>query len=372
MTVRTGEQILDDLFNNAVTVGLIPSKFKRGRIGLLYATLAAEIVGWEQVLDNYDKESHIQTAQLEDSIVKLAEPHHYRTPALPSDVMVRVYWDTNFAGEKTHIIVPFGQIFQTADADPVQYASIERVVLYDDAEFVWVRARSIKRGRDTMVPPDYLTSMIPPTTGVKAINPEESWGGADAEDVETVRSRALGARYAYEKGTSSSIDLELSKMGVLSYQYNLADNLYGYGSLGLFVDTKSDEYIKEIEDKIKEVKASGIYETVEKALVVPFIFNFGVKVVSAHDITPEERDNLKKDLTNETVEYVKLNGVGKNIIISHLSHYLLEKLLDKYNFFDLHIDTTTYTTRRDKNGNIVLQVNEKLEITDVVVETLTG
>lgn len=372
MAIRTGEQILDDLFSNAVTVGLIPSKFKRGRIGLLYATLAAEIVGWEQVLENYDNENHLQTAQLEDNIVKCAEPHHYRTPALPSDVMVRVYWNSSFAGEKTHLIIPFGQIFQTVDTNPVQYATIERVVLYDDAEFVWVRARSIKRGNDTMVPPDYLTSMVPTITGVKCINPEESWGGADAEDIEMVRTRALGARYAYEKGTSSSIDLELSKMGVLGYQYNLVDNLYGYGTLGLYVDTTSDEYLKEIEDKIKEVKASGIYQRVEKSTSVLFIFNFGVKVVSQHDITPEERDNLKKDLTKETVEYVRLNGVGKDIIISHLSYYLLDKLRDKYNFFDLHIDTTMYSNRRDANGNILLDINEKLEVTDVIIDTIAG
>lgn len=371
MTVRTGEEILDDLFTNAVTVGLIPSKFKRGRIGLLYATLAAEIVGWEQVLDNYDKERYLQTAQIEDNIVKCAEPHHYRTPALPSDVMVRIYWDTNYV-DKTTLVIPFGQIIQSADADPTQYATIERTVLYADAEYVWVRARSIKAGNDTMVPADYLTSLSPAITGVKAINLEQSWGGADTEDIEQVRSRALGARYAYEKGTTSSIDLELSKIGVLSYQYNLVDNQYGYGSLAVYVDTTSDEYLSEIEEKIKEIKACGVYETVDKALIVPFIFNFGVKVVSEHDITPEERDNLKKDLANATIEYIKLNGVGKNIIISHLSHTLLDNLLDKYNFFDLHIDTSTYAGRRDSNGNIILDVNEKLEITDVVVETLTG
>jgi len=369
--VRSGEEILDNLFNNAVAVGLIPSKFKRGRIGLLYATLASEFVGWEQVLENYDSESHIQTAKIPDNIIKLSEPLHYQTPALPSDVMVRIYWDNTFE-DRVHTVIPFGQIIQSVDSDPIQYAAVERIVLYDDAEAIWVRARSLKKGANTMVPPNYLTALSPPIQGVKCNNPEESWGGADAESPETVRTRALGARYAYEKGTSSSIDLELSKIGVLSYQYNLVDNIYGYGTMALFVDTNSDEYIEEIEDKIKEIKAAGIYETVEKAKIIPFIFNFGVKVVSDKDITPEERDNLKKDLSKETIEYVKLNGVGKKIVISHLSHYLLEKLLDKYNFFDIHIGTSTYSTRRDDNGNILLEVNEKLEITDVIIETLTG
>jgi len=268
--VRSGEEILDNLFDNAVTVGLIPSKFKRGRIGLLYATLAAEFVGWEQVLENYDNEARIQTARIPDNIIKLSEPHHYQTPALPSDVMVRIYWEREYT-EKTNTIIPFGQIIQSADGDPIQYATIERVVLYSDTEAVWVRARSIKRGANTMVPPNYLTALSPPIEGVKCINPEESWGGADAESPETVRIRALGARYAYERGTSSSIDLELSKMGVLYYQYNLVDNMYKEGTMALFVDTNSDEYIEEIEAKVKEIKASGIYLTVDKVKVIPFI-----------------------------------------------------------------------------------------------------
>lgn len=368
---RDGEVILDDLFENAIAINLIPSKFKRGRIGMLFAVLAAEFVGWEQVLDNYDSESHIQTAKIPDNIIKLSEPLHYKTPALPSDVMVRIFWDRDFT-DRTNVVLPFGQIAQSADSDPIQYAITERVVLYDDAEAVWVRARSIEKGAGTMIPPNYLTTLSPSITGVKVINPEESWGGSDAESADVVRTRALGARYAYEKGTSSSIDLELSKIGVLSYQYNLVDNMYGYGTMALFIDTNSDEYIEEIEAKIKEIKASGIYATIEKAKIIPFIFNFGVKVVSEHDITPEERDNLKKDLIKETIEYVTFNGVGKKIIISHLIHHLLDKLLDKYNFFDLHIDTSTYSNRRDNNGNIILEVNEKLEITDVVIETLTG
>lgn len=370
---ESGEDILDNLFENAVTVGLVPSKFKRGRIGLLFATLAAELVGWEQFLDNYDKESYIQTAEIEDSILKLSEPLHYQTPALPSDVMLKFYWDSDYEyADREDTIIAFGQLAQTADSDPTQYATTERVVLYRDAEAVWVRGRSLDSGIDTMVPSDYLTKVSPEIDGVKVINPEESWGGADAEDAETVRTRALGARYAYEKGTSTSIDLELSKMGVLNYQYNLVDNLYGYGTFALYVDTESDEFLEEISDKIEEIKASGIYATIDMVTIVPFTFNFAINVVSAHDITPEERDQLKKDLTSYTATFVEQNGVGQDITLSHLVYYLLSELVDEYNFFDINIDTSTYETRRDSNGNILLEDNEKLEITDIVINIETG
>lgn len=368
--VRSGVDVLNSLFTNALNVGLVPGRFDRGRIGILFAVLAAEEVAWEQVLTNYAQEGLLQTAVINENIINLSAPLHYQTPALPSNVIVKFYW-ADITANNGDTIIPAGQIVQTTDNPPIQYQTIERIILYSEIEYVLVSARSLNTGLATMVPSDYITVISPALTGIKVINPQESWGGADIEDPITVRNKAISARYSYEKGTSTSFDLELSKMGVQPYQYNLVDCQYGYGTFGLYVDTEVDEFIDEITERITQIKGAGIYGVIEKVVVVPFQFNFNIGVVSQSDITPDERNNLIADLTADVINYVTNNGVGEPIIISLLIHYLLDQLLDTYNLFDLSINNSTLANVQDGNGNILLLANQKLEITDITVTITT-
>ena len=369
---RSGEEILNSLFTNAVTLELVPNFFERGRIGILFAVLAAEFVGWEVTLDNYKKEGFLQTAKLSDDILKLSEPFHYQTPALPSKGVAKFYWDTLY-NEKTDTIIPFGQIVETADTTPIQYMTIERAVLYSDAEAVYVKIQSVDTGLNTILSANYLTVLSPQIDGVKVINPEETYGAADEEDPLTVRTKALGARYAFEKGTSNSIDLELSRMGIESCQYSLVDNAYGYGSFALYLNTSVQEFIDEVKDRIDEIKACGVYSTYESAISFDFDFDFDVKVVNQGDITPEERDNLIQDVSAEVKNFVITNGIGNNVIISQLIHYLLDALMDTYNIFDLKIDTSNADSNRiDDYGNIIVDYNEKMNITNINVTITTA
>jgi hypothetical protein len=368
LMARSGADILNSLFTNAIILNLVPSAFERGRIGLQYAVLTAEFIAWETVLDNYKKEGILQTAVLTDDILKLSEPLHYQTPATPSSVMVHFYWDPKAEDiNKSDTVIPFGQTVQTMDSNPIVFTTTERAVLYADVEYVQVRAKSTTTGSVTMIPSDYIDVIMPnlSNANIMVINPLESWGGADAEDPLMVRTRALGARYAYEKGTAGSIDLELLQFGLASYQYSLIDNAYGYGSFALYIDTTSDELIADIKGLINQIKALGIYSTIDKILNFDFEFDFNIKIMGVGNIVPEERNNLKNDLTSALIEFVKLNGVGKTIMISHLVHYLLDQLMDKYSLFDLHIDTNSYMDRIDKNGNIIVNPNEKMNITAI-------
>lgn len=71
---RDGTLILEQLFNRAIEYGLVPSKLPSTRIGLLFSVIAAELEGWELVLDNFQSELFIQTARLSESIERLIEP----------------------------------------------------------------------------------------------------------------------------------------------------------------------------------------------------------------------------------------------------------------------------------------------------------
>jgi hypothetical protein len=367
---QSGQDVLDSLFNNATTVGLVPSRFERGRIGLQYAVLAAEIVGWEITLDNYKQEDYLATSVVSDNIIKLAAPQHYQTPALASDVMLQIGWAPNYT-DRVDTILPFGTIVGTIDSTPIQYTIVSQVTLYAAQSFVWVRARSIKTGLDTMVAPNMLTVLLPAIDGIIVTNPQDSWGGADAEDPTVVKARAMGARYSYEKGTSAAIDLFLSQIGLKSYQYNLIENSFGSGSIALYVDTQIDEYLNEIVDVVNQTKADGIYAVYEKANVINFTFNLSVNVSSTIDMTPEVRNNLKGDITDIIVNFVKFNGVGQNIIASYLIHDILDVVIDKYQVYNVSIISDPSLNRYDSQGNILVNPNEVLEIQNVAVSIVT-
>lgn len=365
---RDGTQILDSLFSNAISVGLVPSRFDQGRIGLLFAVLAAEEVAWETVLDNYKQEGFLQTAVVTDDIIKLAAPLHYQTPALPSNVVVKFYWLNG--ATKVDTTIPFGQVIQTVDNPPIQYRTMSSVVLYADAEYVLVSARSIDTGLDTMVPAEYIT--VSGLSGINVINDGESWGGADAEDLQSVRQNAMTARYSMEKGTSTAFNIALSQMGIQSYQYNLIDCAWGYGTLALYVNTTDSQFISQIKSIVQSVKADGIYYTVDMVSVVQLNFNFDITVVSQNDITPQERNNLTSDLTSALTTYVQTNGVGQTVYLGLLNAHLLTQLNPTYNLFNINIDTSAYQNMIDSNGDIVLQPNQVLNIVNVTAKISTA
>ena len=234
-------------------------------------------------------------------------------------------------------------------------------------------ARSINSGADTKVGPGEITTFQGQNVNgsVKVINPQESWGGADPEDPLVVRTRAMGARYTMEKGTGAAIDLALSQIGVQTYQYNLIENAFVNGSFGLYVDTQIDEYLNEIKDVVSQTRAKGIYTVCQKAQIVNFTFSLSVEVAGTVDINPEQRNNLKGDITDIIVNFVLLNGVGQKVIASYLVHDILDVVMDKYGVYDVSIIPETGSTRYDSYGNILVEDNEVLEIQNVNINITT-
>lgn len=365
--------ILDSLFNNAMLEDLIPSRIPKTRIGILFAVLSAEIEGWEIVLDNFRDESFLSTASLVPNIKKLAEPYYSVVQERASDVIVRFSWEEGY-NTREDTIIPFGQIIETEDLDPIQYQTVERAVLYGNSTVTTVRARSVEKGSHTMVNSGELTIInSPPSAGIEVINNNNSWGGRDEEPIENIRFNAMSARYSMTKATEDYFKLKLAELGLESYQYKISDNAFGFGSVSVYIDTSVDEQIREIRDALTEAKASGIYLTCEKAEELTLQIGYTIKVVNDKDISPEERNNIKKDVRSKVNEFILKNGVGNKIVISRMNHSLFEQLFEQYNFFDLQIETTEVPTEYlDEDGNIELEKNQVLRISNVDIEIKTA
>lgn len=369
---RTPQEVLDSLFAHAVQEKLLASPdFRRGRIGILFSVFSSDIVIWEQILDLLRAEVYITDARGSDDIEKLTAPMRFKAPATQSKTTLKFYWTTSYAGRNTDITIPVGQIAETSEVNPTQYVTTREMTLYREQEYIMIPALSRLKGEDTYVLPNTLNRAEPSIANVAVINLEESWGGRDEESDEDLRMNAMIARYALEKGTRSSLVRLLDENGLKEYDYNLIENIYGYGNFAIFVDTTVDEFIDSIKRALRSEKAAGIYMVCEKAIPVTLNLNMEIKVAQASDLLPKERENLKNELRTTFVDFVDTNGVGQKIMMSRAIHHIYQKLLDKYEMFDLHIEPTNLLSQVDEDNNILLKDNEVAKINEINIEIST-
>lgn len=148
---RSGELILDSLFNNAIQRELVPSRLPATRIGIFFSVLAAEFEGWEQVLDNFRNESFLETATIRDNVEKLSDPMYDMIHATPSEVILRVSWQQG-AVRADDLYFNFGDIAQTGDTDPIEFMLVENGTLFTEIDSIKLKARSVETGANTYIP----------------------------------------------------------------------------------------------------------------------------------------------------------------------------------------------------------------------------
>ena len=366
---RTGENILNSLWTRAINEELVTSKFEQGRLGLVFSVIAKEFSFWETAMEDYIKEMNLVTASTEENVEKLAMPLHSRNQARRSNVVLRF---TRLSPNLGSITIPVAFQVETAGSTPIIYKTVEEKTMYDDYNYVDVRAISIDVGSTSMVLADQLTVMIKPITTVTVTNPEESWGATDLENIETTRTAALTARYVWEKGTEIAIKEALRNYGLETYEYNIVDLENGDGTFSVYVDTEIDRVITEIKNLLNVQKASGIYMKVQKTTPLEFNFTFTVLIARQQDLLPAEATRLESDLNSALSYYILHNGVGKKLVLSKAVHYIYGQLLDKYDLADLELTAEGWPTKLDYRGNIVLENDEIINVSDVTANVSVG
>ncbi|MDP3013387.1 MAG: baseplate J/gp47 family protein [Candidatus Subteraquimicrobiales bacterium] len=301
----------------------------------------------------------------------MAAPLRFRAPATVSKTNLKFYWTVPFSGRINSFDVPIGQIAQTNEVNPKQYLTTREMTLYKEQEYVIIPAVSRLTGEDTYVQEETLKSLEPGRVNVAVTNPEESWGGRDQEADKDLRTNAMIARFALEKGTRSALVRLLDENGLKEYDYNLVENIHGYGNFAIYIDTTVDEFVDSVRRALNSEKAAGIYMICEEAVPLDLNLNMDIKVAQASDLLPKERENLKNELSQAFIEFVDINGVGQKIMMSRAIHYIYQQLLDKYDMFDLHINPMNLLSQVDEDNNILLKANEVAKINEINIEIST-
>ena len=365
---RTPREVLQSLFQRAIYYNLITSIFEQGRIGLMFSTLAAEFQLWETIIEAYYNQFNLITATVEEAIINIAAPLYARHPATPSKVILK-FTKTGDINE-SDIHLPIGTRVETTGSNPIQYITIEDAYLYEGQEWTKVLARSVDYSADSHVWAEEISIMVSDIDGVEVINEQDAWGGKDDEPVETVRNRALGVRPELERGTPLALRNAMKDYGLENYEFHISEYYYNNGTLGVWIDTLSDEVLEEVSTLLNRERGAGIYCITEKATRLYMPFSIQVQLAMDHDILPQQRDRLRLEIKQAFIEFVEQNGVGENLVLKKGEHFIIQKLINFYEIYDLNITSDVVSTRQDEYGSIQISDYEviKPESVSVTIE----
>ena len=372
---RSADDVLTSLYNKAIAEGLVTTRFEQGRLGLIFSVIAKELYTFETLLEDYIRQMNLTTATDALAIELLAKPYHIKQPSKRANVILR------FTKQETVVddyVIPAGLYIETADWDPIQYQTLETKTFYKEEEYVDIRAIAIEPGSLSMVDANQL-SIIKNQVHSRSLivtNLEKSYGGEDEEPIEVLRQSALSFRYDLEKGTYVAITEALRDYGLNYYEFNLIENAFGYGSIGLYVDTTLDTVIDEKELLVKKIKASGIYLRVEKATPIETSFDFTINVSTPpYGLFPEERDELKSLLEQKFEDYVNTLGVGQPLIISRAVNYIyteFQRTHARWLLSDIHITAEGEIGTIDGYGNVIPEDYDIIKVSDIDITVTVG
>jgi hypothetical protein len=369
--VRTEAEIRDSLIDRATSEsGFIDDFQDRGRLDILFSIIGAEFSAFEALMEEELLETNIVTATSRENIEKLATPFYLPITPTYYENIALLTRDGTVNGD---IMIPLGTIFETSSTNPIQYITTQEKWLYDGQNQIRLRVRAMNAGSASQIETGELNVVTNNSVaGITVTNPYVSWGGRDADSDSDIKRAVMAARYEFESGLKNAIENELREYGLAYYRYNLEEFAYGEGSGALYIDVTSDEELADIRVYVERKIGWGIYHRFEKAVPLEFDFSFTVNISSEHDILPNIRDSLKKDVEQIFTDYVDQIGVGKPIIISKATNWLYDQLLDTYELYDITINTEDYSNKRDSYGNLIFEPNEVAKVTNVSVDIYAG
>lgn len=364
---RTPTEVLTSLYNRAISNNFITAAFEQGRIGLLFSVIAAELQYWEEVIERYTNQFNLFSATEDEAILLLSAPLRPQLPSVRGSVILKFTRQEGITGD---ILVPIGTIVETAGLNPIQYNTIEDVYLYSGQDVVSTLAMAMLPGSDSKVYANELEILVSPISGVSVINEHDSWGERDAEYIEDVRLNALSTRYELEHGTTLSIRNKIRDYGLEEYEFNLEEYSYGYGSIGLWVDTTDENVLLSIKNIVEREKPSGTYLICEMAEQVEIPFYIQVRLAMDYDIPPQQRDSLIARVEESLRRFILQNGVGQDLIVNKATHFIIEDLVDEYEIYDLDITSGITNEAQDDSGDIPIERYQVLKIQSISVSVV--
>lgn len=230
------------------------------------------------------------------------------------------------------IDIPIGTLVTTEDTEKSPkkaYETMEANLIPKDQKSVQVRVQAIKRGETEVTDAETIQVMPQPVPGVKSVKNEEPirFTGKRRETDEQLRDRAKKALLASSGANTTSIEKALLSLPGVKEVKVREDFQVGekYGVIEVFVDSIDfDKQKTELQEKIEQVRAAGIYVLLKPANPVTVDGVFQIELTPGLKLSAEEQAKLEERVREAIKSHIAEQRMGQPLLISQLTKKILE------------------------------------------------
>ncbi|RLT44684.1 MAG: hypothetical protein DWI57_02730 [Chloroflexi bacterium] len=234
---------------------------------------------------------------------------------------------TRDAGSYEALTIPIGTLVTTKEDESQQppkkaYTTVEAARLSIGENSVDVKVQAEARGRQMAADADTVVVMPRPVPGIKVVNNARAirFLGRDREDDVALRQRAKQALLASGRASHTAIENALLSLpGVRGVR--IQEDASRPGVIEIFVDGLTERNREEVRQRIDDVRAAGIYASLEPAR--PISLTAVLRITLESRIRGEERIAIEQRVGEAVEAFIERLPMGEPLLLSQLTAQVL-------------------------------------------------
>ncbi|MBR3208653.1 MAG: baseplate J/gp47 family protein [Bacilli bacterium] len=335
VTINQGDEVLQRLWNNVISRGVVNRRLDSSRLGLLLSAIASEENVMVGLVQSYMNQFSINTCTDKVMLENMTRMFLSRRQASKSKVVLTFYRIDPHSGT---IKIPAGFAVGATSDSKIKFKTISDVYLWKGSDSVSVLAYSLASGKTNNVGARILNKFA--TNGFNAIvgviNYDPAFGGYNTESIDHLRNRATGFRYDRD-GTDYFIRQILYANGIPAYRYYLQEYIDGPGTYLICIDTTSDAEFEDVQKTFNYRHIYGVKPVFIRAKRVHINLYIAITTTGTHDYMPNEKNNLYNQISERVQHFFAAYcAVGSDINVGRLKASILSEL-SSYEIEDIRI-----------------------------------
>lgn len=335
IVLNNGDEVLQRLWNNVISRGVLNRRLDSSRLGLLLSAIASEENTALSLIKSYMNQFSINTCTDKVMLENMTRMFLSRRLSSKAKVVLEFYrLDPNSGTIK----IPAGFAVGATSDSKIKFKTITDVYLWKGSDSVSVMAYSLSSGKSNNIDAGILNKFA--TNGynsiVGVINNEAAFGGYNDESLEHLRNRATGFRYERDN-TEYFVRQLLYSNGIPGYRYYLEEYTDGPGTFLVCVDTDSEAEFEDIQKTFNYRHFFGVKPVFVRATRVYMNLYIAINTTGEHDYTPIEKNSIYNEVSNRVQEFFAAYcAVGADLNVGRLKSSILRALND-YEIEDIDI-----------------------------------
>ncbi|MBO5476278.1 MAG: baseplate J/gp47 family protein [Clostridia bacterium] len=347
LIINDGTNILDNLWQNLISVGARTRRHDSSHTGLLFSAIATEINVAISLLQSYSNQYSLDTMTDKVLIENMSSQYAIRRLASKSKAILTFY---RMEGYTEGIRIPAGFAVKASVPGNIIFKTVSDVYLNKGTQSVSVMAYSLNSGTQNNVDAYTLTICADPNfnTMFGVTNKEPSFGAYNDESISHLQERAKSFRWATEY-TQRDIENHMYQVGLTGSDFMLEEYIDGPGTYMICVDTDSDYAFDDVVSRISYYHNRGIQPVYVRATRLYIDMYITVQTAHEVDYTPTEKNSIYNNINNAIQRFFAAYcAIGTDIRINALKA-AINNALSGYDIADVEVDIANSVVVNKRN-----------------------